>query len=284
MLCLLLPIGGPPAVILGTQFPWCMLQDHGCMLEPWKASVRWHTSITSKFCRKSDTDILKERKVDLSKGCWPACSKKSSHCPHNVDDLFQWCVFRWPYKLTRTLHPPDWLFPVGSVPQYSRRSTLDWRTDTIILKLLKPYKRWLQDNVIWMSNLQCQSSKLICFPTLSSHSRVLPTLCCPRGSGAAPNIQFHVWFEPVGQKRTSRKAFRKKTDVNNKLGLYLLHCCQRVSVSEHDPQFILLFQRSLEKTKSTHVQERAQIHESPHRRWFSAGTCPVWSLSLSFRG
>lgn len=38
------------------------------------------------------------------------------------------------------------------------------------------------------------------------------------------------------------------------------------------------------KQKSTHIQESAQIHESSHRRWCSAGTCPAWWFSPRFRG
>lgn len=52
----------------GTQVPWCIVHDHGRTLEPGllRVSVRWQTSISSKFCLKSDTDILKEREVDYS--------------------------------------------------------------------------------------------------------------------------------------------------------------------------------------------------------------------------
>lgn len=63
--CVLPPCGEPPAVMQGTQFPWCIMQDHGHTLEPGsrRVSVRWQTSIISKFCRKSDTDILMEREA-----------------------------------------------------------------------------------------------------------------------------------------------------------------------------------------------------------------------------
>lgn len=47
----------------------------------------------------------------------------------------------------------------------------------------------------------------------------------------------------------AEKQLGKKLEITNQVCLYLLHCCQRVSVSKHDPQFILLFQRSLEKTE-----------------------------------
>lgn len=39
--------------------------------------------------------------------------------------------------------------------------------------------------------------------------------------------------------RTFRE--KKEQDNINKLGLYLLNCCERVGMSKHDPQFILLF-------------------------------------------
>lgn len=45
-----------------------MAHDHGRTLEPGllRVSVRWQTSISSKFCLKSDTDILKERGAGYS--------------------------------------------------------------------------------------------------------------------------------------------------------------------------------------------------------------------------
>lgn len=101
--------------------------------------------------------------------------------------------------------------------------------------------------MIWANQLKAVNLLSNPFRSLQgpSHS-VLPQGFRIRTKHSEPRVV--LTCQTQGEKHLGRQV-----DITTNLGLYLLHCCQRVRVSEHDPQVILLLQRSLERRKpSTH--------------------------------
>lgn len=200
------PCAEPPALMEGTQVPWCIVHDHGCTPEPGllRVSVWWQTSISSKFCLKSDTDILQEREANYSQRFFPS---------HQTDRGF-WSVFVAAHvsfdarhqQRTRTLHPRDSLSAAFSAPQCSQCSTLGctnrkWQKQ---LAFRPKFNTFIAEVIFfhWQKN----KFFFFFFPTLSYHSKAPPTLCCPRGFGVAPNPRHREPSSPGGGKKKSEKV------------------------------------------------------------------------------